>query len=187
MVAAKSFYLMTCIPNPMNYLVAVWSDRIQAETAYSALEKAGLPVDKVAILGQGYQSADEYGLFDPNEQAGKLTKLMSLWLVPFGFLAGATFSLITNLHTFAWAGEIGNHVVGGLLGAVSGAMGSIFIGGGGGLITGSRDAVPYRKRLSAGKYLIVVKGSETLMRQASKQLRALEPEAIQTHADPSNV
>ncbi|GEM_PF-4957964 len=49
---------------------------------------------------------------------------MASWLVPFGFAAGYTFSLITGLDTFAWAGTIGNRVIGGLLGAISGAMGS---------------------------------------------------------------
>ena len=43
----------------MNYLVAVLSDRIQAEAAYSALEKEGLPIKQVAILGQGYKTSDE--------------------------------------------------------------------------------------------------------------------------------
>lgn len=171
----------------MNYLVAVLSDRIQAETAYSALEKEGLPTDKVAILGKGYKSADEYGLLDPNEQALKQTKLMAFWLVPFGFAAGYTFSLITNLNTFAWAGEIGDHLIGGVLGAISGAMGSFFVGGGVGLVVGGGDALPYRNRLNAGKYLIVVKGSETLIRQATRVLRPLEPENLQGYTDPSDV
>lgn len=171
----------------MNYLVAVLSDRIQAETAYSALEKEGLPMDKIAILGKGYKSADEYGLIDPNEEASKLSKLMSFWLVPFGFAAGFTFSLITHLNTFAWAGEIGNHVIGGLLGAASGAMGSFFVGGGVGLASGGGDALPYRNRLNAGKYLIVVKGTETLTRQAAKILRQFELENIQGYADPASL
>jgi len=171
----------------MNYLVAVLSDRIQAETAYSALEKEGLPMQKVAILGRGYKSADEYGLIDPNEQAGKLSKLMSYWLVPFGFAAGFTFSLITNLNTFAWAGETGNHVIGGLLGAASGAMGSFFVGGGVGLAFGGGDALPYRNRLDAGKYLIVVKGSDGLMRQATALLRQFKPENLQGYVDPSDM
>lgn len=167
----------------MNYLVAVLSDRIQAETAYSALEQAGLPMANVAILGKGYKSADEYGLIDPNEQAQKLAKLMSFWLIPFGFAAGLTFSLITNLDTFAWAGETGNHIIGGLLGAASGALGSFFVGGGVGLSSGSGDALPYRNRLNAGKYLLVVQGSETLTRQATRVLRPLEPENIQGYSD----
>jgi len=107
---------------------------------------------------------------------------MAIWLVPFGFFAGFTFSLITGLDTFAWAGEIGNHVVGGILGAGSGAMGSVFVGGGVGLFEGGDDLL-YRNRLDAGKYLIVVQGSETLTRQATRILRQFKPENIQGYAE----
>ncbi len=169
----------------MNYLVAVLSDRIQAEAAYSALEKEGFSNDSVSILGKGYKSADEYGLIDPNEEASKLTKLMSSWLIPFGFAAGFIFNLITGLETFAWAGAIGNHIIGGILGAIAGAMGGFFIGGGVGLSSGSGDALPYRNRLNAGKYLIVVKGPEPLIIRATNILRPLNPENIQGYTDPS--
>ncbi|MFN9558108.1 MAG: hypothetical protein ACK55G_05300 [Dolichospermum sp.] len=164
----------------MNYLVAVLSDRIQAEAADLALEKEGI---NGTILGRGYKSADEFGLIDPKEEAKKQVKLMAIWLVPFGFFSGFTFSLITGLDTFAWAGEIGNHVIGGILGAGSGAMGSIFVGGGVGLFEGGGDALPYRNRLDAGKYLIVVQGSETLTRQATRILRQFDPEHIQGYAE----
>ncbi len=167
----------------MNYLIAVLSDRIQAEAAYSALEQAGIPLNTVSILGKGYKSADEYGLIDPKARAGRLAKLMSFWLIPFGFAAGFTFSLITNLNTFAWAGEVGNHIIGGLLGAVSGAMGSFFVGGGVGLTSGGGDALPYRNRLDQGKYLVVVQGSAALTRQATGVLRQCEPENLQGYSD----
>ncbi|AFZ58740.1 hypothetical protein H6G54_20730 [Anabaena cylindrica FACHB-243] len=164
----------------MNYLVAVLADRIQAESAYLGLEREGI---NSTILGRGYKTADEFGLIDPKEQALKQAKLMSFWLVPFGFFAGFTFSLITGLDTFAWAGEIGNHVVGGLLGAGAGGMGSVFVGGGVGLVAGGGDALPYRNRLNAGKYIIVVQGSETLTRQATRILRQFEPENLQGYAE----
>jgi hypothetical protein len=170
----------------MNYLVAVLGDRIQAEAAYSALEQANLPMSNVAILGKGYKSADEYGLIDPKEQAQRSAKLMATWLVPFGFAAGFTFSLITQLNTFAWAGEIGNHLIGGLLGAASGALGSFLVGGGVGLAIGSGDALPYRNRLAAGKYLVVVNGSEALTRKATPILRQFDPENLQGYADTSD-
>jgi hypothetical protein len=171
----------------MNYLVAVLPDRIQAEAAYLALEKEGVPIDKVSILGKGYKSADEFGLIDPNEQAKKQSRLMSFWLVPFGFVAGVAFNLLTGLNTFPWAGEIGNQLIGGLLGAGAGAMGALFAGGGIGLLVGSGDALPYRNRLNAGKYIVVVQGAESLTRQATKILRQFEPENIQGYADPSEV
>ncbi|MCX7596392.1 MAG: hypothetical protein N2235_22060 [Fischerella sp.] len=164
----------------MSYLVAVLADRIQAESAYLALEKEGI---KSTILGKGYKTADELGLLDPKEIAIKQARFMAFWLIPFGFFAGATFSLITGLNTFAWAGEIGNHVIGGLLGAASGALGSLFVGGGVGLITGSGDTLSYRNRLSEGKYLIVVQGSESVTREATRILRQFEPENIQGYKE----
>ncbi|NMG10115.1 hypothetical protein [Brasilonema sp. UFV-L1] len=166
----------------MNYLIAVLPDRMEAEAAYLALEKESI---KATILGKGYKTADEFGLIDPNEQAKKQTQFMAFWLVPFGFFAGFGFSVLTGLDTFAWAGNIGNHIIGGLLGAIAGAMGSVFVGGGVGLLLGSGDALPYRNRLNAGKYLIVVQGSEILTRQATRVLRQFEPENIQGYAAPS--
>jgi hypothetical protein len=163
----------------MNYLIAVLSDRIKAEEAYTALEKADIPKDQVTILGNGYKTADEFGFIDPMQQAKQRAILMAYWLVPFGFAAGYFFNLITGLDTLDWAGEPGNHIVGGILGAIGGAMGSIFVGGGVGLSTGSGDALPYRNRLDAGKYLIVVQGSESIKNQATKILRQFEPENLQ--------
>jgi len=52
----------------MSYLIAVLVDRIQAEAAYTALEKAGIATEKLSILGRGYKSADEFGFIDPAQQ-----------------------------------------------------------------------------------------------------------------------
>lgn len=169
----------------MNYLVAVLPDRIQAEAAYSALEKEGLPGNHIDILGSGYKSADEYGLIDPKQQARKGAKRLLYWLVPFGFVAGYAFNWLTGITILPTIGAVGNHIIGGLLGAASGALGAYFVGGGVGLAVGSGDALPYRNRLNAGKYLIVVKGTEDLTRQATRVLRQFEPENIQGYAEPT--
>lgn len=170
----------------MNYLVAVLPDRTQAEAAYSALEKEGLSKSQINILGNGYQSADEYGLIDPNQQALKGAKRLVYWLVPFGFVAGYAFNLLTGIEIFPTIAPIGNHIIGGLLGAASGALGAYLVGGGVGLTVGSGDALPYRNRLNAGKYLIVVKGTEQLIRQATRVLRQFEPENIQGYTEPTS-
>ena len=168
----------------MNYLVAVLSDRIKAEEAYSALESANIEMDKVAILGRGFKSADEYGLIDPNDEAKKQIKRLLLWTIPFGFFGGFSFNAITGLNTFPWAGALGNQIIGGLLGAGAGAMGGFFIGGGVGIGLGGGDALSYRNRLNDGKYLIVVKGSDGLIAQATRIIRPFQPENIQGYRDP---
>ena len=170
----------------MNYLIAVLPDRIKAEEVYTALEKANIPSQQMTILGKGYQTADEFGLIDPNKKAKKRALQMAYWLVPFGFAAGYTFNLITGLDTFDWAGEPGNHILGGILGAIGGAMGSIFVGGGVGLSSDSGDSLPYRNRLNAGKYLIVVKGSESLKNKATEIIRQFQPENIQNYVQAND-
>lgn len=170
----------------MSYLVAVLGDRIKAEEVYSALESASIEMDKVAILGRGFKSADEYGLIDPNDEAKKQIKRLILWTIPFGFVGGFSFNAITGLNTFPWAGVLGNQIIGGLLGAGAGAMGGFFIGGGVGIGIGSGDALSYRNRLNNGKYLIVVKGSDGLIAQASRVIRPFQPENIQGYSDPGS-
>lgn len=166
----------------MNYLVAVIPDRIQAEEAYSALEKEGLPTKQIDILGEGYKSADEFGLIDPNQQAKKEMSRLSSWLIPFGFVAGFAFNFLTGIEIFP-IGQFGNHIIGGLLGAASGALGAYFVGGRVGLTVGSGDALPYRNRLNEGKYLIVVKGTNELTTRATRILRQFEPENLQGYAE----
>ncbi|MDI9637576.1 hypothetical protein QM565_17735 [Geitlerinema splendidum] len=168
----------------MNYLVAVLSDRIQAEQAYSALEQEGLPANQVDILGKGYKSADEYGLINPNKQAIKGATRLVYWLIPFGFAAGYLFNILTGITIIPGGGFL-NPIIGGFLGAASGALGAFVVGGRVGLTVGSGDALPYRNRLNAGKYLIIVKGSEELTRQATRILRQFEPENLQGYSEPT--
>jgi hypothetical protein len=175
----------------MNYLIAVLTDRTQAEAAYSALAQEGLPNDGIDILGDGYQSADDYGLIDPNAQARKEIKRELYWLLGFGFAAGYAFNWLTAIEILPIA-PIGNHILGGLFGAAAGALGAYFSGGvtgltilqGRGYANGSGDALPYRNRLNAGKYLVIVQGTGELIDRATRVLRQFEPENIQGYNAP---
>ena len=53
---------------------------------------------------------------------------MKNWLMPFGFLAGLAFSNMTNLTTFSFIGlnSLGESIFGGILGMISGYLGSFF-------------------------------------------------------------
>ncbi|GAB4339853.1 MAG: hypothetical protein Fur0042_00040 [Cyanophyceae cyanobacterium] len=170
----------------MSYLIAVFTDRIQAEEGYTVLEKAGFELKRLAIVGKGYKTADEFGLLDPRQQAWNQIRFMWFWTIPFGFAAGVTFSVISGLETFSpWAGAVGNHIVGGLLGAIAGAMGGLFVGGGTGLVLGSGDDLPYRNRLGAGMYLLAVRDCDPAeMRRATDLLRPLNPDSMQGYTEP---
>ena len=161
----------------MRYLVAVFRDRTQAEEAYSRLEASNFTMSDINILGDGYQATDTFGLQNPKEAAWTQVRRMATWLVPFGFAGGVIFDTITGLNTFTWTGRLGNQLIGGLLGAGSGMMGSFFISGGPALIF-SDDSESYRDRIEAGEYLVVVSGGESVITQAARVLQALEPETL---------
>lgn len=171
----------------MNYLVAVLPDRLQAEAAYSALEADKFPMDGVSIVGKGYKTADEFGFLDPQEAGRKQARLMSFWLVPFGFVGGYAFNVSTQFNLFPWAGALGNHLIGGLFGAIAGAMGSFFFGGGTGLLFGNNDteSPSFRKHLNEGKYILVVKGASSFTNRANRLLKPFKPEAMQNYIEPT--
>ena len=67
---------------------------------------------------------DSVDLLNPNMARSRRQRSMSRWLMPFGFMAGLTFTQITTLDTFARFGAVGEALIGGLLGLGSGLMGS---------------------------------------------------------------
>ncbi|MBE9102508.1 hypothetical protein [Vacuolonema iberomarrocanum] len=169
----------------MNYVVAVLADRMRAEAAYSKLEAEGLPTETVSIVGQGYKDIEAFSFLDPKKGARRQAWLMSFWLVPFGFVGGYAFNLSTQFELFPWAGTLGNHLIGALFGAIAGAMGSFFVGGGTGLLFGGENAsVAYPRQLKQGKYVIVVQGAPNVTNRANRLLKELKPEDIESFIDP---
>ncbi|WP_446369490.1 hypothetical protein [Coleofasciculus sp. G3-WIS-01] len=60
----------------------------------------GLSTTQISIIGEGYQSADEFGLVEPNQQATQQIIPLAYWLIPFGFIAGYVFNVLTGIAIF---------------------------------------------------------------------------------------
>ena len=114
--------------------VLVLKERASAETLFGSLQEAGVPLTRVALVapdqmdpGQGVltpEPMEQVELLNPSIARNRRQKSMSRWLLPFGFMAGLTFTQITTLDTFSQFGPIGEALIGGLLGMGSGLMGS---------------------------------------------------------------
>ncbi len=167
----------------MNCLIAVLSSRKAIDTAYTALVKAALPQETITQVGLGLKTAEEVELLNPKLKARRIRKLMALWLLPFGFLGGLTFSFMTNLDTFAWAGPVGSRIVAGLAGSISGLMGSFVISTNLANSSTNGDLLPFLNRLDEGKFLLLVEGDNSLAEQAAEVLRPLRPESIQFYGE----
>ena len=84
-------------------------------------------------------------------------KTLATWLIPFGFIAGLSFSQMTDLNTFADMGFPNQleKLLGGLVGMISGALGSFFSAGG--VSQDSEDDLrAIRKKSEEGFWLLII-------------------------------
>ena len=92
---------------------------------------------------------------NPSIARKRRQKGMATWLMPFGFFAGVTFTFMTELATFAFAGDLGSHLIGGLLGLGSGLMGSYAAAAS--VSSDSDDRIrALRNRLEEGNWLLLL-------------------------------
>ncbi|NQV10758.1 MAG: hypothetical protein HQ527_06305 [Cyanobacteria bacterium] len=105
-------------------VVVVLEDRSQLNRLRDQLSQLSPAPKELVAVGAGETSMDAIEQLNPAIARRNRQQGMVRWLMPFGFFAGLMFSLITNLHTFAFAGSVGEPLIGGLLGMGSGWMGS---------------------------------------------------------------
>ena len=84
-------------------------------------------------------------------------KALATWLIPFGFIAGLSFSQMTNLKTFE---ELGfpnqfEKILGGLVGMISGWLGSFFSAGSNNQ-ENDDDIRALRKKSELGYWLLIL-------------------------------
>ena len=108
----------------MPVCVVVVSDDAAAEGLTQQLRDTDVPLMQCLAIPPEGDSIDSVELLSPDITRSKRQKAMARWLMPFGFLAGVTFTKITTLTTFASFGPWGETLIGGLLGMGSGLMGS---------------------------------------------------------------
>ncbi|MCM1981387.1 hypothetical protein [Lyngbya confervoides] len=167
-----------------NYLVATFSNLAEAEVAYGSVCDRFPEERQVTLLGAGNQTSDAMKIYDPNQVAQQQMQRMMIWLVPFGFFAGLTFNRITDLTIVEQGGWVINGVLGGLLGAASGLLGAIFIGGGPRLFSADLEAMTLQKRIEQGKVILVFIGTEVQIRQVNRMLRSPGCDLIQVYEGP---
>jgi hypothetical protein len=124
----------------------------QLREALAALEP---PPARLVAIGEQETPLSAVARLDPAAPRRARQRSMARWLLPFGFLAGLTFTYITDLHTFAYFGAWSQHLIGALLGLVSGWMGSFAAAAS---VNGEEDdrIRGLRNRLAEGNWLLLV-------------------------------
>ncbi len=102
---------------------------------------------------------NEIKLFNPKISRKERQTKMATWLIPFGFIAGLTFSGMTDLNTFSRFGFASamEPFIGGLLGMSAGLIGSFFAARS--VNTNQDDLKSVFKLNEQGKWLILLETS----------------------------
>ena len=113
----------------MPVCVLVLKEQAAAASLEQKLRANGVPLQRCVLVPPEANSSegasiDSVDLLNPKMVRQQRQRSMARWLLPFGFMAGLTFTQITNLETFSSLGPWGQPVIGGLLGMGSGLMGS---------------------------------------------------------------
>ena len=96
-------------------------------------------------------------LLNPDIARKDRQKALATWLIPFGFIAGLSFSQMTELKTFAEMGFPNQFekLLGGIVGMVSGWLGSFFAAGG--IDQENNDDIKaLRKKSEEGFWLLIL-------------------------------
>ncbi|MFM7267781.1 MAG: hypothetical protein ACKOZT_04235 [Cyanobium sp.] len=136
-------------------VVVVLEDRKRLEGLRDKLALADPAPLQLLAIGNGAASLSGVERLDPSAGRRRRQRSMARWLLPFGFLAGLTFTQITDLHTFDALGSWGQPVVGGLLGMISGWMGSFAAAAS--VASEEDDRIrSLRNRLEEGNWLLLI-------------------------------
>jgi uncharacterized membrane protein len=161
-----------------NSVVAIYHHHTEAEEAVHRLERAGIPIQKISIIGRNFQiREDVQGYYRPSDAA--------LEGAGFGAWMGGLFGLLMGfgLFVFPVAGTL--IVLGPLAGFIAGAVSGAGIGA---LINSlmalgisKEHALKYQAHLQAGEFLVIVAGTIEEVSRAREVLENSGEIDLQTH------
>ena len=88
-------------------VVVVMDDRKRLGELRERLAALDPPLSRLVAIGENETELAAVERLNPATARRRRQQGMARWLLPFGFLAGLTFTFITDLHTFDFVGPWG--------------------------------------------------------------------------------
>src|ERR1700723_3976068 len=166
-----------------NAVVAVYGTHIGAEDAVKELQRAGIDMHSLSIIGKDSHT-DEHvvGYYNTGDRMKYWGKIGAFWGGFWGLLFGAAFFAIPGIGPVLVAGPLVAWIVGALEGAV-------VVGGAGAIGAGlfsvgiPKDSVlKYEIALKTDRYLLLVNGTDHEAGRAREILQTTHPAELNVHS-----
>jgi uncharacterized membrane protein len=164
-------------------VVAIYDTHREAEDAIRQLQKSGMDMRNLSIVGKEYQTEEEVvGYYTTGDRMKAWGKTGAFWGGLWGLMFGSAFFLIPGVGPLFAAGPLVSWIIGALEGAVVvGGLGAL----GAGLysIGISKDSIiEYETQIKAGKYVVIVHDTEDEVGHVESALAPTSHQGIKKHA-----
>ncbi len=173
------------VMSEQNSVVAIFASHNQAEDAIRELQKSGVDMKKLSIVGKDYHT-DEHvvGYYNTGDRMMYWGKLGAFWGGLWGMLFGSAFFLIPGVGPLVVAGPLVAWIVGALeTAAVMGGLSAL----GAALVSigiPKNSVLQYEANLKAGKFLLILHGTPQEVERAKDRLDTTEATETTVHAKP---
>jgi uncharacterized membrane protein len=165
-----------------NAAVAIYDTHSQAEEAVKELQKSGIDMKKLSIVGKDYHTEEQVvGYYNTGDRMKYWGKLGAFWGGFWGLLFGSAFFAIPGIGPVLVAGPLVAWIVGALEGAVVvGGLGAI----GAGLYSigiPKDSVVKYETAIKSDKFLVLAHGSADEVAKAKDIMQTTSPAEVALH------
>jgi uncharacterized membrane protein len=167
----------------VNAVVAIYDSHSQAEDAVKELQRSGIDMKKLSIVGKDYHT-DEHvvGYYNTGDRMKYWGKQGAFWGGIWGMLFGAAFFAIPGIGPVLVAGPLVAWIVGALEGAV--VVGGLSALGAGLYSIGipKDSVVKYELALKSDKFLLLAHGTADEVAKAKDIIQSSRPVEVALHA-----
>jgi hypothetical protein len=166
-----------------NSVVAIYQAHTGAEDAVKELQRGGIDMHKLSIVGKGNHTDEQVvGYYNTGDRMKYWGKLGAFWGGFWALLFGSAVFVIPGLGPILAAGPVVAWIVAGLEGAVEvGALGAL----GAGLFSigiPKDSVVQYEAALKTDQFLLIIHGTAAEVEQARDIIKTTHPVQFSTHS-----
>ena len=165
-----------------NAAIAIYNTHIEAEAAIKELQKSGIDMKKLSILGKDYHAEENVvGYYNAGDRMKFWGKLGAFWGGLWGLLFGSALFFIPGIGHIVALGPVGGMIVGALENAV--IVGGLSALGAGLFSVGiPKDSViKYETAVKADKFLVIVHGTKDEVTKAKDIIKSTDPVDSEAH------
>ncbi len=166
-----------------NSVVAIYPTHTEADQAVKELQRGGVDMKKLSIVGKGYHT-DEHavGYYNTGDRMKYWGKIGAFWGGFWGLLFGSAFFMIPGLGPILAAGPVVGWIVGALESAA--VVGGVSALGAGLFSMGipKDSVVKYEAAIKTDQFLVIVHGTAPEVAKAKDIIETTHPVQFSLHS-----